>query len=101
MLITTAEAELVLFDENGIELSPDAMRSVRAGFLFGEQKPTLDAELGIIGNLNGLEEAYEQRLLCGIRRELMLNNKRTLLLQCARTVRQGDKQGFAAARLEC
>lgn len=71
-------AELVLFDENGIELSPDAMRSVRAGFLFGEQKPTLDAELGIIGNLNGLEEAYEQRLLCGIRRELMLNNKRTL-----------------------
>ena len=25
-----------------------------------------------------LEEAYEQRLLCGIPRELMLNNKRTL-----------------------
>lgn len=73
-------AELILFDENGIELSPAAMRSVRARFLFGEQKPTLNEELGIIGGVNGLEEAYEHRLLCGVRRELMMNSKRTLRL---------------------
>ena len=42
------------------------------------QNRAVSGDYSGIGNLNGLEEAYEQRLLCGIRRELMLNNKRTL-----------------------
>lgn len=71
---------LVVFDESGIEAPKDFMRSVKASFIFGEQKPSTAAELGVISQSNGMEDVYETYLLQQVDAEMMAKTKKILRL---------------------
>lgn len=69
---------ITLYDEMGIEVSQDCLRSVRSAFLTGEQKPRVDVELGIISRADGMEEMFENRLTHMLDTNAIKMNPRTL-----------------------
>lgn len=73
-------AVITVYDKNGIEASGDIMRSIKASFIFGEQKPSVDSELGLITQSNGMEDIFENRLLQMVDSEALRGNPKTLRL---------------------
>lgn len=73
-------AELTLFDSKGIEASEECTRAVERALVFGEQKPTTRAELGVIRRVGGGELMLGADALRGVdARVLKLNPKRLIL----------------------
>lgn len=74
------ETALIVFDKTGIEAPKELMRSIKASFIFGEQKPSTAAELGVISQSNGMEDVYETRLTQQVDAELLRNARKILRL---------------------
>lgn len=83
-------AVITVYSEDGIEAAPDTMRSIKNAFVFGERLPSVDKELGIITQHNGLGDAYEHRLIRSVDSDLLRKNPKTLRItadeQLARSV---------------
>ncbi len=64
----------------GAEADDDDMRSIEKAFVFGEQKPVTNTEIGLIIDYSGAELAYEAKLLKEINANDMIRNRKKLIL---------------------